>query len=255
MARTVPAVQRALALLELFLGEREELSSRDITQELGLPRTTTHELIHTLLDLGYLIPSPMQPGNFRLGVRVLQLGMTYASRLQLATEGREVAEQIAHGCAETVHVAVRDGPGVVYIVKVDSTRAVRMVSAQGRRIPAHCTSVGKVLLAQLSDDEIDELYAGTAGLEQLTPNSITDIDKLKKSLKMVRYDGIAFEREESTPEIACVGAPVRDHTGAVVAAMSIAVPVTRWGSRSDDDWAELVRRGAAMLSRRLGSPE
>ncbi len=138
MARVIPAVARAFAVLELFL-HRDDLTPRDITDSLDLPRTTVHELTHTLVQLGYLTPSPLVRGAFRLWVRTMQLGSAFSERLDLATEGRRVAEQVVAKCEETAHVAVLDGADVVYVAKVDSPRSIRMVSALGRRIPAHCT--------------------------------------------------------------------------------------------------------------------
>jgi len=251
MARTVPAVQRAFAILEMLTGERAELRAPEIVDELRLPRTTVHELVNTLVSLGYLETSPIRPGVYRLGQKLVGLGMTYVDRLDLAVEGRKVAEQIVRECSETVHVAALDGRDAVYLVKVDSTRAVRMVSAQGRRLPAHCTAVGKMLLAQLPDAEVDALYRD-ADLESLTPNSITDMGQLRATLDEVRRAGVAFDREESTLEVSCVSAPVYDHNANVVAAMSVSIPVTRWDERGDEGWAALVRDGADRLSRQLG---
>src|SRR5690606_7858065 len=111
-----------------------------------------------------------------------------------------------------------------------------------------------MLLAQRSDAEIDELYADSQP-ETLTPNSITTVAELKRALEGVRQAGLAFDREESTPDVACVSAPVHDHTGEVVAAMSISVPLIRWDERGDDGWSATVRAGAQRLSRQLGKQD
>jgi DNA-binding IclR family transcriptional regulator len=242
-----------LGVLELFLGDRAELSSRDITDALDLPRTTAHELTSTLVQLGYLSPGLHDPRSFRLGVKVLQLGSTYGERLDLAVEGRPVAQRIALECSETVHVAIRDGTDVVYIVKIDSTRSVRMVSAQGRRLPAHCTAIGKMLLSSMTEDQIDVLYRGVESLPALTPTTITSVDGLKAALAQIRKDHYALDARESTPEVDCVAAPVYDQTGDMVAAMSISVPLIRWSTRTPQEWAQLITSGADDLSYRLGS--
>jgi IclR family KDG regulon transcriptional repressor len=147
MGRAVPAVGRALDILELLLDE-DRLSAPEIAQRLRLPRTTVHELLGTLVERSYLAPAGGQPVRYRLGMRLFQLGGAFAGRLDLAREARQVAE-VAASCDETVHVAVLDGTEVVHVAKVDSTHPVRMVSAVGRRLPAHCTGVGKVLLSGL----------------------------------------------------------------------------------------------------------
>ncbi|MEE1939730.1 IclR family transcriptional regulator [Streptomyces sp. TRM 70361] len=254
MGRLVPAVNRALDILELFLDGDGVLSAPEITRRLGLPRTTVHELVTTLAARSYLVPVPEQPGRYRLGVRNYQLGSRYAEQLDLAAEGRRVAGEVAETCDETVHVAVLEGTDVIYIAKVDSTRAVRMVSAAGRRLPAHCTAVGKMLLASLPEEELGTRLPGPGGepLRAMTENSITSPDELREALARIRARGIAVEERESNPDVSCVAAPVRDSAGRVVAALSISVPTIRWNGRRRAELEALVVRGAADLSARLG---
>ncbi|MFB6901502.1 IclR family transcriptional regulator [Streptomyces hydrogenans] len=251
MGRLVPAVTRAFDVLELFLQGDGTLSAPEITRRLGLPRTTTHELVSTLTARNYLVPVPEQPGRYRLGVRTYQLGSRYAEQLDLAAEGREVARETAETCGETVHVALLEDADVIYVAKVDSTHAVRMVSAAGRRLPAHCTAVGKMLLAMLPADELDELLDGRE-LIGMTPRSITDPDALRAALAEIAILGVAVEQRESNPDVSCVAAPVRDRSGRVVAALSISVPVIRWDEARENELTALAVRGAGELSARLG---
>jgi DNA-binding IclR family transcriptional regulator len=250
MPRVVPAVIRSLDILELFL-DRPRLSARDITERLGLPRTTVHELLVTLVARSYLISVPGQPVQFRLGMPVFQLGAAFAGQLDLVREAQEVAHDVAAACNEAVHVAVLNGPDVIYLVKVDSTHPVRMVSAVGRRLPAHCTAVGKMLLSDLDPADLDAL-APDGELPGMTPDSITDLDRLRTELDSVRGAGVAIDDGESDSAVRCVAAPVRDHTGAVVAAMSVSAPIIRWTPATPAEWTRLVREGAAALSARLG---
>jgi DNA-binding IclR family transcriptional regulator len=252
MGRIVPAVARALDVLELFLDDQETLSAPEIVARLKLPRTTAHELVTTLVARSWLAPVPGAPGRFRLGVRSFQLGSAYAGRLDLAREGRVVAEEVAAACDETVHVAILDGTDVTYVAKVDSTHAVRMVSGVGRRLPAHCTAVGKMLLAGLSGEAFDARYRRDQPLPAMTPHSVTSVAGLKRVLAGIREDGIASEYCESNPDVACVAAGVFDHTGEMVAAMSISVPTSRWSAERKERWAALVAEGAAALSTQLG---
>ncbi|GAA1353391.1 IclR family transcriptional regulator [Streptomyces beijiangensis] len=251
MGRLVPAVTRALDILELFLEGDGTLSAPDVTRKLQLPRTTVHELLTTLAARGYLAAIPEQAGRFRLGVRTYQLGSRYAEKLDLAAEGQQVAREVAETCDETVHVAILEDTDVIYIAKVDSTHAVRMVSAAGRRLPAHCTSVGKMLLASLPETELETRLAGR-DFVPMTPNSITDPDDLRIALADIRESGIAAEHRESNPDVSCVAAPVRDRTGRVVAALSISVPMIRWNEERETELAELALKGAGELSTRLG---
>ncbi|GAA4624691.1 IclR family transcriptional regulator [Actinoallomurus vinaceus] len=251
MGRAVPAVTRALDILELFL-ERPTLSAPEITERLGLPRTTVHELVTTLADRAYLIPVSGQPTRYRLGMRLFQLGSVFADQLDLAHEAREGAQRVAAECDETVHVAVLDGTDVVYIAKVDSTHPVRMVSAVGRRLPAHCTGVGKMLLSGLPPERLDAICPLDGELAGMTARSITSPVRLRAHLEEIRRDGLSYDECESNDAVFCVAAPVYDHTGDMVAGMSISVPSIRWDDRRREEWSGLVRHGAATLSQRLG---
>jgi IclR family transcriptional regulator, KDG regulon repressor len=252
MGRLVPAVTRALDILELFLEGEGTLSAPEITRRLDLPRTTVHELVTTLATRKYLVPVHGQPGRYRLGVRPYQLGSRYAEQLDLAAEGRQVARSVAETCDETVHVALLEGMDVIYIAKVDSTHAVRMVSAAGRRLPAHCTSVGKMLLASLPPAELDARLPADRPLAAMTEHSVTSPTELRGQLARIRERGIAVENRESNPDVSCVAAPVRDSEGKVVAALSISVPMIRWSEERWRELGELAVKGARQLSERLG---
>jgi IclR family KDG regulon transcriptional repressor len=250
--RSTPAVVRAFAILGLIRREGP-LSVREAAAGLGLPRSSVHELMHTLATLGAIAPADGGGGRYTLGLLLHELGSEYLSQVDLAREGHRAAEIIAARCGETVHLATLDGAEVVYLAKVDSIHAVRMVSAVGHRLPAHCTGVGKALLSGLSDGELERRFGGDdAGLPPMTPNSIPTVAQLRRALAEVRRQGYATDDCESNRDVRCVAAPVYDHRGTMAAAMSISVPI----SRTAEDWpgalAGLVREGAAELSRRLG---
>lgn len=252
MAKFVPAVGRALDILELFMNGEEELTAADVVRQLDLPRTTVHQLLTTLLERRYLAASPHGPGRYRLGIRTFQLGSMYQERLDLAREGRIVAAQISAQCDETVHVGVMDGRDVTYIAKVDSTHSVRLVSEIGRRVPAHCTAVGKALLAWLTESQFEALYHGAGTLPALTPASITSVQHLRREIQAVRQRGSSYEKCESNQSVACVGAPVFSQEGEVIAAMSISVPLGRWSDEIQSQLTELAVEGAGRLSEILG---
>jgi IclR family transcriptional regulator, KDG regulon repressor len=251
MGRAVPAASRALDILELFL-DQPVLSAADVVSRLALPRTTVHELLGTLADRSYLVVVPGQPLRYQLGVRLFQLASVFSQQLDLAREAQRVATEVAAECDETVHVAVLDGTDVIYIARVESTHPVRMVSAVGRRLPAHCTGVGKMLLSELSTQTLDTLYPKRSSLPTMTPNSISSLRRLKSELAEIRARGLAYDEVESTEDVHCVAAGVRDHTGDMVAGLSISVPTTRWNEARREALADLARDGAARLSASLG---
>lgn len=243
---------RAADILELFLEHEGPLSAPEIARRVGLPRTTVHELIHTLVDRSLLAVASDGDRQFTLGPTVLSLGYRYQMGLDVAREGQLVAQRIAAQCGETVHVATLAWDEVLYVAKVDTSKTVRMVSTVGGRLPAHVTAVGKVLLAFLSAEELDARLPLDQPLRALTSNSITDGDQLRKVLDEVRATGIAREIRESNQDVGCVAAPVRDHTGTVKAAMSISAPMERHTPGLLREWEATVSQGASELSERLG---
>lgn len=249
MARLTPAVVRSLDVLELFLDARHGLTAPEVVQRTGLPRTTVHELLTTLTERKYLRRDD-RTATYHLGLSVFRLGNAFAERLELNSVGLRVAQSVAQECDETVHVGILEGSDVVYVCKVDSTQSVRMVSRMGGRVPASCTAVGKALLASLPEPERKKILRKE--LAKLTPKSITEPHVLANQLDQIRASGIAFEAGESNPDVSCVAAPVRDHTGTVIAALSISVPDMRWKQRMPDEWAQLASAGAARLSSELG---
>ena len=252
MARVIPSVTRAFNVLELFLENQNPLSVPEIIEHLGLPRTTTHELVNTLIHNGYLRREESHGNKVFLGPKVLELGNVYALKLDLINEGRKVAEEIVARCDETVQMAILEATDAVFVAKVDCSKMVRMVSHVGSRLPAHCTAVGKMLLSSLSDAQLDELYGAQQSLQRMTPNSITSLTQLKHELSAIRRRGLSYDDCESNIDVSCVSAPVYNQNGKMLAAMSISVPITRITPSRQDELAALIREGARKLSQALG---
>lgn len=250
--KNISAVERAMNILELFLDGTESFSVPDFVSHLNFPRSTTHELVRTLVDLGYLFPDRNNPRRFTLGLKVFELGGAYTSNLDFVREGQSIAKEIAHKCGETVNLGVLQHRSIVYIVKVDSIHPVRLVSAVGRRIPAHVTALGKMLLSALSDREVQILYENAEELESMTFSSIKSMKLLLKELAEVRASGIAFDNSESTPDVQCIAAPVYNHNGQMIAAMSVSVLTTRINPARREELTRMICEGAAELSSRLG---
>jgi IclR family KDG regulon transcriptional repressor len=252
MAKIVPSVKRAFEILELFMDGIRSFSVPEITVHLGLPRTTAHELVKTLLACGYLERDDKQPNRFTLGLRVFELGSIYAAQLDITEEGQKVARKVSKACDETVQMAIRDGTDAVFIIRVDSSHTLRLVSAVGSRLPANCTALGKMLLSTLTDEELAALYKGHKRLPGMTANSITSIKGLVGELAEIRKRGYAYDDCESNKDARCVAAPVYDRYGHICAAMSITVPVTRMNSSRTNELVAIVQHGAKELSRRIG---
>ena len=247
--RIVPALDRGLAVLELLSTRREPMRVTDIAGELGIPRSATYEIVHTLRERNYVRVDTV--GLVALGPQLFVLGSSYSAQLDIGTAAQHAATTVMRRINETVQVGVLDGREVLYIARADSNQMVRLVSAVGRRLPAHCTGIGKVLLSELDAAALDERLRGVE-LERFTPQSITDRDQLAAVLEDIRQTGIGEDDRESNPEVCCVAAPVRDITGSCVAAISISVPTARMDRASRPRLVEAVRTGAAELSATLG---
>jgi IclR family transcriptional regulator, KDG regulon repressor len=215
----VKSANRALDIFELLAAEPNGLTISEISERLGFARSSTHGLVHTLFSRGYL---SLDGGNrFYLGVRLIQLGLTVADRLELRSAARERLEQLVASTNDTALLVVPDCGELLYVDKVISdTRDVRTDPRMSMGRPLHCSSLGKALLAALDEDSVIKIVGGRP-LRRVTEFSITDLDELLADLALTRERGFSIDRQEAVPGVWCVGAPVRDHTGRSVAAISV----------------------------------
>jgi IclR family KDG regulon transcriptional repressor len=251
MGRTVPAVARAIQLLELFLDEPGPLSIPQITASLGIHRSSVHELVRTLLQHGLLAEAVERPNRYVLGSRMFDFGNAYAARIDLLTEAQHITRAIATACEESVSLAVLDGIDVTYVVKADGTHLMRTVTYPGRRLKAHCTGAGKMLLAGLSDEELTARFQGVE-LIGMTDHSIDTFEHLRSELAEIRMRQLSFDDNEAHLGVRCLAAPIYDHTGSMVAAMSISGPSVRVSDERQPALETILRGGALDLSHRLG---
>jgi DNA-binding IclR family transcriptional regulator len=251
--RLVPALKRGLQILQALSESSGPQTGADLCRATGLPRTTVHDLLHTLVALDYAREIDPQLHSFGLGPRVLALGHSYLAGLDFGTEADRVVRRVSQQSGETVQLAVLDGADALYVAKAESRNPLRLVSAVGRRLPAHLTGVGKALLAYLPEEELSHLFDDPGHLPTMTPHSIGTLDQLKGALERVRAKGYAEDHCESNPDVACVAAPIRGEHEEVVAAISISVPVTRWNDAYRDELRAQVLTAARQFSRTLGS--
>jgi DNA-binding IclR family transcriptional regulator len=247
----VGAVQRALNIVE-FLAARPglEASLAEIAAGLELPKPTVHRLLANLEAFRLVAPGP-GAGTYRLGLRLLELGNAVADELHVARVARTHLVRLRDDTGETTHLAMLDGENVLYLDRVECDRAVRMVSPVGARLPAHCTALGKAMLASFDDAELASRFKGRK-LARLTDRSVTDYADLISRLAHVRSSGYAVDDEEVEPGLRCIGAAVHDRSGAVVAAVSLSAPVDRLPHHLVEDVARRVRRAADDVSGELG---
>lgn len=248
MTETVKSAERALAVLELLTRVEEPLSFTDLAQRLDYPRSSLHGLLHTLVATGW---ADLDGGRYTLGIRTLEAGNAYARSLSLVDRATPFMTRIAATLDETVQLAVLDGVQNVYVAKIDGGQALTLASEVGRRLPAHATGVGKVLLAGLPREELDRRLTGVR-LAQLTSNTLTRRAELHAALEQIRARGFGMDNEEYTPGVRCVAVPIRDHAGRTVAAMSVSVPMVRFDPPLRERAHQLLSDAAERISTALG---
>ncbi len=231
-ARSVPSLreprfsqslERGLAILDCFTPERAVLGISDIADELGMSRSTTHRYVITLVALGYLEQGASR--KYRLGLRVTDLGMSALNSMSLGEHSRPYLEELRQRTSFTVNVSVLDGEEILYMERARSFRRgqnkIDLGLQPGSRLPAYCTSMGKLLMAYLPENEQRDLI-NEIKLDKRGPNSITSKKALRTELEHVREENFAVNDQELAPGLHSISAPVRSETREVVAAVNMA---------------------------------
>jgi IclR family pca regulon transcriptional regulator len=222
-AEYVRSLERGLSVLQAFSGERPAMTLADVARSADLTRATARRLLLTLVELGYL----QQDGReFRLTPKVLNIGYAYLSSLDLARLAQPSMEALAEQTHESCSAAVLDGAEIVYVARVPAKRILTISIGLGSRLPAHATSMGRVLLADLPPAQLDRLLAGRR-LEALTPMTVTDTGAIKKELQRVRQQGWALVDQELELGLRSIAAPLRNRPGCAVAALNVSTHASR----------------------------
>lgn len=242
-------IQKAGELLALFDRDHTEWGVREAATRLKIAKSSAHDLMSSLAQLGFL--NRTEENRYRLGWRLVTLSETLLATTELRKEARPVMEELAAQYQETIHLAVLDGTQAVYVDKLEGRQAVRVeLTSLGARLYAHCSALGKVLLAYSSEAEVGHIIQ-SAGLPRFTPNTITDEEELSQALAKIRRQGYAYDLEEILIDLCCVGAPIYNHKGQVIAAISMSIPTYRF-QRSQTEYRDAIVRTAKIISERLG---
>lgn len=219
--RSSTSLERGLAILSSFNVPDALLGITDLSQRLAMTPSTVHRYVATLVRLGYL-ERDVATRKYRIGFRAADLALAAVSGRGLADAARPLLETLSSETGKTVSLAVLDGTEVVYLVRVANPRGITLDLRIGSRLPAHCTAMGKVLLASLPPSEL-ERRLDTFDLVPLTSRTITDVTQLGAELDAVRTNGYATNNQELSYDLRTVAAPVYDRHGDVVAAVNLSV--------------------------------
>ncbi len=242
------SVLRGIALLEALGEAGEPLGPAKLAASVDLDKATVSRLLATFEHAGYVDREPAG-GRYRLTNRVLRLSRSLLEHSDLLRIARPHLTRLRDDCGESVHLGQFDGDHVVYVDKLEAERSIRLVSTVARSMPIHTTSLGKAMLAAM-DREAARAVVGHLDLAPRTPASITDPAVLLRELDGIAARGFATDEEENEQNVCCIGAPVFDRTGRVVAAVSLAGPIFRVGPQVED-LGERCRRAAEDVSEDL----
>jgi DNA-binding IclR family transcriptional regulator len=243
---TVQVIERMFALIDVLASREEAMSLKEISEKTGLHPSTTHRILNDLAT-GRFVDRP-EPGSYRLGMRLLELGNLVKGRLSVRDAALTPMRELHRLTQQPVNLSLRQGDEIVYVERAFSERSgMQVVRAIGGRAPLHLTSVGKLFLA-IDDPQRVRAYATRTGLSGQTKNSLTDLGQLERELARVRQYGIARDNEELELGVRCMAVGLYDDQNKLVAGLSISAPA----DRLDENWLPKLQTTANAISSALG---
>ena len=244
---SIQVIDRMMSLMEALARHPAPVNLKQLATDTTLHPSTAHRILGVMVEnrLVYRI----EPGTYRLGIRLVELGNLVKSRISVRQEALPYMQKLHAALGETVNLSVRHEDEVVYIERTTAAASpmMRVVQIIGARAPLHITAVGKVFLSQDAPTVFMD-YAKRTGLPRYTSNTLTDSDSLSKELDRVRVQGFAVDNEEAEKGVSCIGAGIFNDEGRVIAGLSVSAP----SDRLKPDWAQHVRRIADEISRAIG---
>ncbi len=247
----VQSVIRALNILET-IDAHGELGISEISDKLGLDKSTVYRIISTLRYKGCVVQNNVNH-KYSNSLKLWEMGNNVVERLGVRRQAQPFMERLVIESNETVNLAVMDGKYVIYIDKIESTEIIKADLNVGKRLPVYCTGLGKAMLSFMPKEKVRRLLQDEVFIKY-TGNTVNNPSELFEQLEEIRRKGYSIDNEEYVEGIKCIASPVINHTREVVAAISIAVPVFRLdsGERDEGFLVRLVKAAAMDLSRQLG---
>jgi DNA-binding IclR family transcriptional regulator len=243
-------IGKALDVLEIFLARDDEIGLSELASLSGLNVTTTHRIVLTLVKRGYLSQKQKRQ-KYSLSTKFLQYSNVLSRRMKIRDIAFPIVDALNKMVGESVNIAILDRNEVVYIEHIESSKSLRIFTQVGNRVPLYCTGVGKIFLANMTDEELGKALSSTDLLPR-TVNTITDIERLKQELELVKTEDVAADNEEIEIGVKCIASPVRNREGSIIAAISVSGPTARLSNKRVNEIKTLVKSCAAEVSRALG---
>jgi DNA-binding IclR family transcriptional regulator len=247
----VQSLGRAFAILEEIARHREGIGLADLSKRVGLHNSTTFHLAKTMVSLGYVRQEKVSK-RYRIGRPLFALAASALDEIEMVSLATPILEELSAQTGESSHFAVRMGDAVVVIARTSGPGAFQLTERVGVVRPAHCTALGKVILAALPPERL-ERFLERVELKPSTERSITEVPKLLREIEEVRRSGIAFDDGEFNPEVRCVAVPVGDFTGQTIGALGISGPIWRLSIQIMQSQARIVQAAAQRLAAQFGA--
>lgn len=246
----INSIVKVFNLLEAVI-MRDEWELSELVTATEFPKTTVHRMLLNLKSLGYVYQVP-RSHRYAATTKIFELGCMVIRKKSVLRTARPIMEDMAFQTRETINLSVPDGIHMILLDKVDSIHyALKEDTPLGGRYLSYCSATGKATISQMRDDEIYELYSNHK-FEPQTPHSISGIKELMRHVKITRTQGYSTDNEEYALGLRCIAAPIFDHSGKVIAGMSIAAPSVRFPDEKMPEMVDILKRGAANISSLLG---
>lgn len=245
------SLEKTLKLIETLKKENNGLGISELGERLNMPVATVHRILSVLLNHGYIIQNH-ETKKYKLGLQFLEISKYVLESIDLRKQANPFLVQLMMETDETVHLSVLEKNEVVFIDRVESQQLIRSIPKIGMRVSPHLSASGKVMLAYMPEDKLNEILSKIK-FEKWLPNSIKDLDTLLKEVETIKIQGFAVDDEECELDGRCLAAPVLDHSGKVIAAISISGPTSRLSiGRLRNELSGLVVNKAREISYSLG---
>ncbi|HPY11819.1 MAG TPA: IclR family transcriptional regulator [Sphaerochaeta sp.] len=244
-------VIRTIAILEA-LSRQRSINLESLAKTTGLPKATLLRFLSTLVSLGYVHRDDSD--QYSLTLKMFSVGSRGLEHLDLINLANPIAQNLCDRLGETVHMGVLEEDEAVYVVKKESSFTIRMYSRVGKSIPLYCTAIGKILLSGMDEQELSS-YLDRVTLKPFTPNTIKDRQQLAEELERIKIRGWAQDNEEHEMGTLCIGAPIRDYSGSVIAAISVSWPMFRYNEEDEKRNASAILEASKTLSALFGYTE
>ncbi|CUS80758.1 transcriptional regulator, IclR family [Candidatus Kryptonium thompsonii] len=251
IAQKNSSIEKAFAILSVFSqnGGRFELGVGEISKILKMHKSTVHRFLRSMEKVG-VIERNNETGKYRLGLKLYELGNSVSLKKIMVDRARKYLEDLHWYLNETVHFATLKNGEVVYLDKIIADRNFVIISEVGKRLPAHCTGLGKAMLAFLPESDVKRIIK-EKGLKKFTKNTITNKKDLFEELKKIRECGYAIDNEEIEDGLRCIAAPIFNGDGEVIAAVSISGPSSRINETTYEEYSKHVIKTARLISEEL----